>query len=96
MGWKQIGKMKEHIYVLLSENQCGMETNQNMDIMKLTILLSENQCGMETYYQQPTSKAYHVEREPMWDGNARPGDISALGFVEREPMWDGNGNGSSV
>jgi hypothetical protein len=68
VGWK---RFRDILYpspaVLLSENQCGMETINRIEHTAITVELSENQCGMETRSLDDVASQDFVEREPMWD-----------------------------
>ncbi len=72
MGWKrEVDRLGESENVGLSENQCGMETEE----VRLPFLqhqfverepMWDGNSGVRTMRGVPAK----VEREPMWDGNS--------------------------
>ena len=90
MGWKLIDKCTGHeIPVTLSENQCGMETAEDVGKAIIVLWLSENQCGMETLFQRVAQSLGGLSENQcgmetivywLWS--------NLVYLVEREPMWD--------
>jgi len=59
------------LFILLSENQCGMETILELDFFYSVLLVErEPMWDGNRGFAIIKPSATLVEREPMWDGNA--------------------------